>query len=174
MLGLLSSHVTTGIYRRSSVQRSPTSSGRGDNNGWRAPSTTDRPKLHRRVVGIDGTLLEPGSSLAPTGFRGVKRSTWFVDSFYFGNHTSIGLTIPSYVAPPSPVKRLTQKLGYAPTVKKAQQEPPAGHKPRGSDPPSLHNKFIPDFTGGLQCGRERAAKSASEDAPDGYTNQTCL
>jgi len=96
-----------------------------------------------------------------------------VESF-FVDHAFVVLTVFSCAAPLSPVKRITQKLGYASTAKKVQQEPPAGHKLMESAPPSLHNQSTPDFAGGPQGCREREAKNDLGDASGGYTNQICL
>jgi hypothetical protein len=64
-LGLPPSRIPTGIYRRGSLQKQCRYSGHIGNNARRAPATTDAYRPHRPAVGVDTTLLGPGSSLTP-------------------------------------------------------------------------------------------------------------
>ena len=56
-------------------------------------------------MGIDAALLASGSSLAPTGFRGVDSSTWSIDSLFLGDHISVDLLVFSYVGAKEAVKK---------------------------------------------------------------------
>ena len=67
--------IGAGVHRRGSIQSWFVCHGHASHNSRQAPATPDTSDFHRGVVGVDATLLESSSSLAPGSFRSLAGSS---------------------------------------------------------------------------------------------------